>query len=95
MTTKSPIATIIAQNDLPEQFSFLDTTISQLLSKIYLTEHYVGYSKDGSTISHALLLETNDAFGFEIPGLGLKLIVNPSPTGTSSFTFNLSVYKGK
>lgn len=94
MSNATPISELINVDDLPDIFSFLETPASSLLSNILFDYHEIGYSADNTTVSHTLHLISNQEYGITVPGIGLRLILNPTGSGTSGFWCNVNFYKG-
>lgn len=94
MTQPIPISNILNIDSLPSEFSFLEGSLSQFLQNVFYSDHETGYSRDNSIVSHSLKIITNEEFGFKIPGIDFKLVLNKGASGGTEFWFNVSIYKG-
>jgi hypothetical protein len=81
---------------LPEEFSFLTSSLNDFLDDIKLSQVQISKSPNFSVVNYYVVIRSSRKIGFELPGTGFSLILNPgfdstTPGSFSEFPLTLSV----
>src|SRR5690554_6791292 len=81
---------------LPEEFSFLTSSLNDFLDDIKLSQVQISKSPNFSVINYYVVIRSSRKIGFDLPGTGFSLILNPdfdpsTPGYFSEFPLSLSV----
>jgi hypothetical protein len=96
--TYPSLKTLLQPEQLPQGLGMLQNGIDQVLGRIFYKDLVINKSKKGDKSNYTFNLVTFDTLGIDIPGTGLKLLLNPSPQiiGTElpiSFNFRFDILK--
>ncbi|MBK9452396.1 MAG: hypothetical protein IPN95_23830 [Bacteroidetes bacterium] len=73
-----PLSSIVQLDFLPEQLDFVNTGLSSLLDDLYYKDLQVSKSARGDGAFYSLSLMSKKRLDLELPGTGIKLVLNPS-----------------
>lgn len=71
------LSSFVTPGHLPEQLSFIQNGISNLLDDIYIKDFQSFRSKDSATLGYYCILKIYKRLALDIPGTGFSLLLNP------------------
>lgn len=74
------LSSVLNLDNLPDQLSFIEDGLENLLSDIFVRDYQIIKSKTGDSISYFLVLKVYKRMGIEIPG-AFTLLLNPPDVG--------------
>jgi len=80
------LSTLISLDDLPEELSFVKNGISSVFNKLYYKGHQILRKYDKRGVSYNIIVVCKERLSFEIPGIGLEFVLNPSYNGTENIS---------
>lgn len=77
-----PLSSIMSLEDLPEALSFLTEPLTDIFNKVYFRDLQQTKGPKGDSAFYSLTLVSYKEIGFEIPGTGITLVLNPPANNT-------------
>lgn len=78
-----PLTSIMSLEDLPEALDFLQEPLTDMFNKVYFRDFQHTKGAKGDSAFYRLTLIVFKELGFEIPGTGIMLVLNPPANNTS------------
>lgn len=69
--------TVVTLDQLPESLSFVENGLNNLLDDLYFRDLQTSKNREGNKAFYSLKILTYKRIGFEIPGTGISLLLNP------------------
>ena len=78
------LSSVVRIESFPEQLSFIQDGLNNLLDKLYYRDFQFVQSQNGDSNFYSLVLVSHKKLSIDIPGTGLALIFNPGHSGNTS-----------
>ena len=86
------LSDIMKADDLPDFLSFIKEGIQTIFSKIYYKDYQVSKSTSGSSAFYSLDVVSRTKLAFELPGTGIKFVLNPDYEDNTISSFPITVF---
>ncbi|MDR3706608.1 MAG: hypothetical protein P4L28_11975 [Paludibacteraceae bacterium] len=88
------LSTLLTPSNLPDNLGFFQNLVDTVFDDIYYDNYEVTPDKNGGGKTYNLDIVLSKELGFEIPGTGLSLLINPSSQADTSFNITLAYRLG-